>query len=448
MKEVLNKQIELISYTKSYLNKCKKGNIDTANSSFCYFAHWSYFPGAAKLKLKIKGPNYFFNYAKTILFNLLGVSTLSNYITIKHKVKINKFKNLIITNVSKKDFKKDGSCFDPHFQTNSRKTPRTLWFLNCIDNYIPKKFDKNIIIFARKKTFFRHDIIFFIKIFFKVLFKFKLSLKRFFHEFSVHSQFSNIISKKILLEISKGKFKRVINSYEAQPFQNTVFKKIKKINSDIQTIGFFHTALSPMSTSLIYRSGSPDKLLISGNYSKEFLSKNLMWPKEKIKIIPSFRYNKKNVPDMSGFIFLPYNFFNLKKIIEEFENFLKISEPKSLNFFKIKNHTHANESKKHLMLIEELKKIMKIYQNRFDTKKKKKKSIIIGGTSTVIVALQSNVEIIHICEDPIFEMYSENLWRPLKVNKVSKNTYVYRQKTKDSLVKFSNSDNLLRKYCY
>ena len=151
---------------------------------------------------------------------------------------------------------------------------------------------------------------------------------------------------------------------------------------------------------------------------------------------------------MSGFIFLPYNFFNLKKIIEEFENFLKISEPKSLNFFKIKNHTHANESKKHLMLIEELKKIMKIYQNRFDTKKKKKKSIIIGGTSTVIVALQSNVEIIHICEDPIFEMYSENLWRPLKVNKVSKNTYVYRQKTKDSLVKFSNSDNLLRKYCY
>ena len=71
--------------------------------------------------------------------------------------------------------------------------------------------------------------------------------------------------------------------YEAQPFQNTVFKKIKKINRNIRTAGFFHTALSPMATSLIYRSGAPDNLLISGNYSKEYLSKYLDWPKKKLK---------------------------------------------------------------------------------------------------------------------------------------------------------------------
>ena len=70
----------------------------------------------------------------------------------------------------------------------------------------------------------------------------------------LHSQFSNIISEKILYEVSKGKFKNIINSYEAQPFQNSVFKKVKKFDEKIITHGFFHTALSPMATSLIYRS--------------------------------------------------------------------------------------------------------------------------------------------------------------------------------------------------
>ena len=446
--EIWKKQIETIAYVKNYLIKCRQSKVDIANSSFCYFAHWSYTPGTAKLKLKLEGTKYILSYLKVILFNILGVSTLSDYITIKHNIKNKKFRNLVITNVSKKDFRKDGSCFDPWFQTNSRKVPNSLWFLNCIDNYIPKKFDKNIIIFARKKTLYKHNFIFLIKNFFKTLIKFQFSLKNIMHEFSVHSQFSNIISEKILSEISNGKFKNVINSYEAQPFQNTVFKKIKKINRNIRTAGFFHTALSPMATSLIYRSGAPDNLLISGNYSKEYLSKYLDWPKKKIKIIPSFRYNIKNVSNMSGYIYLPFNFFDLKKITDEFENYLKVSKANSLNNLKIKNHTYAHESAKHKKLIQKLKNIIEIYKERFNSKIKQKKSIIIGATSTVIVALQSNVEVIHICEDPIFESYNEKLWKTLKVDQISNNTFIYKQKVNNSLVKFSHKNNMLQKYFY
>ena len=157
-KEIWKKQIETIAYVKNYLIKCKKSKINTANSSFCYFAHWGYTPGAAKLKLKLEGTKYILSYLKVILFNILGVSTLSNYIAIKHDIKNKKFKNLIITNVSKKDFRKDGSCFDPCFQTNSRKVTNSLWFLNCIDNYIPKKFDKNIIISNHFEPFVKKNI--------------------------------------------------------------------------------------------------------------------------------------------------------------------------------------------------------------------------------------------------------------------------------------------------
>ena len=447
MQKVFINQIELISYVKDYLKKCKKLEINIASSSFCYFAHWGQTPGIAKLKIKLLGIKYFLTFLKIIILNILGISKLSNYIVLKNNIDNKKFNNLIITNVSKKDFKSDGSCFDPWFQTNSRKTPNTLWFLNCIDNHVPKKFDKNLVIFCRKNNILKYDFVFFIICFFKTLLKFKFSLRKFLHEFSVHSQFSDIISKKILKEINNGNFKKVINSYEAQPFQNTVFKKIKLLNKKIKTIGFFHTALSPMSTSLIYRDGAPDNLLISGKYSKDFLHKYLNWPKKKIKIVPSFRYNKKNVPDMSGFIYLPFNFFNFKKIVEEFENFIKNSEVKSLNHFKIKNHTYANNSKKHLKLIRELERIINLYKDRFHSKNKKK-SIIIGATSTIIVALQANVDVVHICEDPIFELYSEKLWKPLKIHKITNNSFIYNLKRKDALVKFSLENNMLQKYCF
>ena len=70
-KEIWKKQIETIAYVKNYLIKCKKSKVDTANSSFCYFAHWGYTPGVAKLKLKLEGTKYILSYLKVIeFFNL------------------------------------------------------------------------------------------------------------------------------------------------------------------------------------------------------------------------------------------------------------------------------------------------------------------------------------------------------------------------------------------
>ena len=448
-KEIYEGQIKIINYFKNYLSRCKKLNINISNSSYCYFTLQGYTPAVAKLKLRLLGVKYIFSYLRIMAFNILGISTLSNYITLKHSIDNKKFRNLVICNVSKKDFKKNGSCIDPYSQTSTRKVAKTLWFLNCVDNYVPKKFDKNLIIFVRKKTFFKHNFLFLIKSFLDSLIKFKFSPRNIVHDFSTQSQFSNIISKKILSEISLGKFKCVFNStYEGQPFQNSVFKKIKKFNSNVKTIGFFHTPLTPVATSLIYRSGSPDRLLISGNYQKEYLSKYLYWSTKKIKAIPSLRYNQKNVPDMSGYIYLPFNFFNPKKILNEFENYLKMCKKNSLSKFKIKNHVHTQDSKKHKKLIKNLENIISSYEDRFYIKNKQNKSIIIGATSAVVVALQKKIEVIHICEDPIFESYNEKLWKTLKVRQIGSNTFVYKQKILNSLLKFSKRNNQLQKYIF
>ena len=80
--------------------------------------------------------------------------------------------------------------------------------------------------------------------------------------------------------------------------------------------------------------------------------------------------------------------------------------------------------------------------------KKKKLSVFIGATSSVIVALQANIEAVHICEEPIFESYNSKLWKTLKVEQITNNTFIYRQKIKDSLIKFGLKDNMLQRYVF
>ena len=70
--EIWKKQIETIAYVKNYLIRCRQSKVDIANSSFCYFAHWGYTPGTAKLKLRLEGTKYILSYLKVILFNILG----------------------------------------------------------------------------------------------------------------------------------------------------------------------------------------------------------------------------------------------------------------------------------------------------------------------------------------------------------------------------------------
>ena len=434
-----NQQTNIISFVKNYIFRCKKIGVDVANSSICYFINSANSPGAATLRNKFKGNKYFLKYLKVIFLNIFAISQLSNYYILK-KEKNKKFKKLIISNSVRENFKKNGSYFDSYFQLNSRETKDCLWFLNCVDNFVPDKFDDNLIIFTKKNKLLNINLIFFFKRLFKCLYQSKFSFKKVFNEFSFLSEFSNIITHKVLLEIKNGNFEKIINSYEAQPFQNNIFDKVKKINKKIKTIGFYHTTLHPMPTGLIYRSGSPDLLLISGNEQKKYLVKNLNWPNNKIKIIPSFRYKKNNMLNMSGFIFLPYDFFSSNKIIYQFKNYLKSKKNYSINFLKIRNHPHRSNSKKHLALIKKLEKVLVEYKNKFSKKIQRKNSVFIGSTSSIILALELKVDVVHICEDPVFDSYSQRLWKGLKINHINDNMFEYRLKKRGSFIKFSDKN--------
>ena len=104
------------------------------------------------------------------------------------------------------------------------------------------------------------------------------------------------------------------------------------------------------------------------------------------------------------------------------------------------------KSKKHIKLKSKLEEIINKYKKKKISKGQKKAAIFIGPTTGVIVALEKNVRVIHICFDPIFDSYSQELWPNLKVFQITKNSFIYKINKKNTFINFAKTNNCYKKY--
>ncbi len=433
-RQITNQQKAIFLFVKNYI-KYEKKKIDTANSSVCYFVNYGDFISASLLKIKFYGIKYYPKFLLNIFKNLYSTINIQNYDCTKI-LKQKGFKYLLISHVSKTDFLKNGSYYDKYFSLQSNNHKNTLFFLNSIDGFSPKNLQKNIIIFKQreKKLSLQKLLIDLLKF----IIENKFSIKKIFHYFNFNSQFSKIIFPHILKLIKINKFKKIFLFYEAQPYQNYFIKKIKD-KYKIPTIGFYHSGLLPVHSSLVHREGAPDKLLISGSAQKKYCEKYLGWPKKKVKNIRSFRYSKKIPLEKKDAIFLPYSFSRPNFILKSLKFFFKDVKDYSLPKFIIKNHPATYSSKKHLKLIKKIKNIIKTQKKKF-TNKSKNISIFIGSTTSVVLALEQKKEIIHICEDPIFDCYNDQIWNELTTTKIGNNIFKYKLKKNKKMLKLTNDN--------
>ena len=86
------------------------------------------------------------------------------------------------------------------------------------------------------------------------------------------------------------------------------------------------------------------------------------------------------------------------------------------------------------------------HSNIFSKEDKTNKiSIFIGTTASIIEALERGVEVIHICNDPVLQSYSSDLWPSIKVSEVDDNTFKYELLKKGDLIKFGDGDKFFEK---
>lgn len=209
---------------------------------------------------------------------------------------------------------------------------------------------------------------------------------------------------------------------------------------EIETIGYDHSVPHSLPLNLFFRTGAPDTLIVNSKSQFENSVNFLNWPQERVKLAPSLRYQKNDKEDFKNKIFFPYQIFNPKIVLNEFNNFLSQQEDFSLNKLDIKMHPVSPFIDKQKKLKNELLNIMNKYGNKFNSKNSNKDtSIFIGATTAIIVALEKNIRVFHLCANPILDSYSNYMWPKLRINYVSQYIFEYKVDEKNNFLTFGDN---------
>jgi len=413
-----------------------------SNSLFCYFAFWDDTIGFKNILFQLNKKN---NFLKLVLkiFKEIYFSSIDIKFSIKKnsKNKINNYKKIIFTDASLADFDSYGNFTDRYFRSNPKKNKQYLYFVIYSSKKFPKKISENLILLKYEYLFFRkyHFLKNFIVII-KNLYKCNFNFIKLINQHSLTAKFAKNIIKYIEKELNLKKFEKLLISFEAQPYQIDILNIFKKSNKKIVNIGYDHSTPHALPIHMFYRFKNLDHLIVNGINQKKFFIKYLKWPSNKINVEKSLRYQLNDNLDYSGKIFLPFKIFNVEMILYEFDFILSL-KPYLAKNLTIRNHPLKFNSPNHIFLINSLKSIINKYvkKNKKYLDRKNNISFFIGQTTSVIVALEKNLNVIHICNNPNFDMYNSKLWNNLKVAKISNNSFEYKLLKKNSFLNFVNN---------
>ena len=436
-------QLELIVKAKKYLQENSKKKINVDSSGNCFLCAGGISPGYGKLKLWHTGFKNILKAAEIFCKDIISISNLHNYYLANRAEVKGKYEKIIISWGFKNRFLSDGSYEDRYFKVNSKDTKNALWFLINFDEDLPEKINENILILTKTQSRYKYNFLYLIKVIIKNIVLSNFSPKKFFHTISSSTEFSSIICSSLKNYINKDT-KTIIMPYECQPFQNRIFKTCKNINEKIKTIGYVHAFPVGLPTNYISREGSPEKLIINGNDQYYCFKEYLNWNNDQLKVLPSTRFTK-SFESMSNTIYLPLFINSSKLIIKSLQNLITRNADSDFSNLIIKNHPLTEKSEQHIKLIEEIKNLLKSYSNIASERKVDSKfSIFIGSTSSPIEALERVVNVIHICDDPVFQRYSSTLWPSIKTKKIDENTFEYQLSKKGNLIQLGSNPKIFQ----
>ena len=79
-------------------------------------------------------------------------------------------------------------------------------------------------------------------------------------------------------------------------------------------------------------------------------------------------------------------------------------------------------------------------------KKNNGESIVVGVSTVILEILENGKDVFHICEDPIFHVPSNKIWKKIIVKKIDKGIYHYSLKYKGSLIKFGKKNSFRKSF--
>ena len=419
----------------------EKKNSNLENAQNVYFPTFSDSIGLFQIFRLFKFKINYFNFYIKIMKNTLSGIFFSCSRIYKNKKKFN-YDNIIFTWANFKNFNHNGSLDDRYFNINSRRTQSTLWIVIYLDAKVPKILDKNILLYKNEKK--KIQILKFINFIIKKVWSFK-NFGLFFHNISNFSFFGNNFLNDIK-DYLKPEIKKIFFPFEYQPFQNRLIYYLKMTNNNAKVIGYIHAPPLSFPSNYIHRRVSPDEIIVNGEDQAICFKKFLNWPKKKIRVKPSTRFLKNKKISMSNNIYFPMTIRNEEDIYDSFAYIINSSNY-CLNGIKIKKHPISAKEKKIIKFEKKLKKLLSSEKKK-KIKNDKNLSIFIGSTGAIIEALERGTKVLQICEFPLLDVYSNELWKNIIVNRIAKNIFTYKLKKKGRLIRLGDLQKRKTLYGY
>ena len=64
----------------------------------------------------------------------------------------------------------------------------------------------------------------------------------------------------------------------------------------------------------------------------------------------------------------------------------------------------------------------------------------------ILEILEHGIDVLHICGDPILEAHSQNIWKYIKVKRISERVFIYKMKKKGSIIKLGSKRYFEKKF--
>ena len=427
-------QIQLIKKVKKYLDFISKKKINIYKSAFSYLVSWEKNPGYVKMKF-IQGEKNKIIYYLLLFKFFLSTAFFAKKVLIHPKKKITSSK-IIISWCIKKDFSLDGKYYDRYFGLSNNDLKDFFWILISLDNYLPKKYSKNLSIITLESSNILKNFFIFIKRLLNLIKKENFSIIRIAHYIFNTTWQSEQITNTIKSTLNLDSVKTMLLPYEGQPFQKIIISKVKKENPKSKVIGYLHSCLPSLPVEYIYnKSYSPDLVFYHGNSYKKILNKFLYWPKTSIKLIKSLRYAYDTSKNFKANIYLPYEIYNKKLLLNEFENFVRKNSQYNLSKLKAVIHPIKKKVIEHINFSNQINNICK--KNKKHNHNKYKSIPIFFNQTNFFEGLEIYYEVIHISSDPLFE----TLWPNVKITKLSNYVFKYKLLKSGEYINFGNNNN-------
>lgn len=432
-------QKKLLEDAKKFIFSYQNNRYLPLRDSIFYLATYSNFIGSVVLN-SFRDKKYFIKNLSIIAKDILYILNYENCKLFKSKNLVKNYDKVFVTWGFKENFSKDGSFNDRFFNTNSNYFKNTLWIIIYLDKKNPTKISKNILIFKSniKKSLNIFKVIKFILNNLNYLLK---GFRYYLCSVSSHNYFASTFLNSVKSYFNEN-VKFVVMPYESQPFQNQIISYLKSKHRKIKTLGYIHSPPLAVPANFIYKTDSPNKLILNGKDQKKCFVRVLGWRSNRIKILPSFRFKKKKFESKNA-ILLPLTIQNPNKILKALE-FLVHKNYLDLGIFDIKNHPAAKYSKKNLKTIK-LIKLLKKKLRKPAKKINKKYFIFIGNSGAIVEYLERGAHVIQICEHSVFDVYTKEVWPGIISKKIREDIYIYNLKKRGNLIKFGSLNNNTKK---